>query len=856
MKRLLAALALLVLCIPAWGGEPCCGVVSVDPRSGIVTVREKSSARTFAVRIDNAILLQKVQAGQAVDADFGGMKAAIAGLPGRHAIVSPPTGAGATAQRPPPSLAASPPKAPSPAAPPPVAVLPAKPAAPPPPPARGLPSPNPAPGPLAHASTPRAPASPPPTAPPARGSAAGVPAGGSRPDDACCRIKSVERGTGMVTAQETASSRQFDFKLDNPIIAQRVQEGQAVHADFQAGKASVEGVPGRFRIVSGPAPSSAPPAGSPPPRGAGVPTPSPVATAGKAPAKARAYPLPAVTAGAIEYVSQRGDGRASTRMRPGISQLRNADEIEQSDLPEAAKTMLLMHTLQLPRNSSDQYIVNKELAVEWANSKGKEVKADWRPKKKKPKKKKCDWQHVGNCVDKVAASAQDLWESGSDDWKRAWKANTKHLAESIDEAQECFADHTLPLGELPVKFNVTPQFPVSIEKRASNASASGTAQGTLTVGLPVEADFRARVELFYIPCLPFAIRPKSVGADGTMTVAAKLDARVLATGQFSEKYMIPPAGGPAIPIAVVPIVVGGVPVAILDVSLYVDGSVRVGGEGNLDGRFQLLAPYSSRYDFRCSGHGCSGRMKNVPVPTTTTENVVVKGSVFVQPAIYTALQLSLNFEALAGRAGPQPFLYGEVRGCSATEAMQSTSGQSTAQEYHALSADLDWGIEFRAEALVAGEQVTEYVTEVMKRKHLWFGDIAPGGSSAISPHVGGPPQLVSGQAGQFQLRSRPCYPYKETVEYSVTWTGGATTAQPAASRPVALREPAQRSGSSGNCSWGPGQGSCKLKPGEEASVSLAWPQPGSYVVTMTPLKDSHERQFKPERATRYSVTVQ
>jgi hypothetical protein len=306
---------------------------------------------------------------------------------------------------------------------------------------------------------------------------------------------------------------------------------------------------------------------------------------------------------------------------------------------------------------------------------------------------------------------------------------------------------------------------------------------------------------------------------------------------------------------VVPIIVGGVPVAILDVSLYVDGSVRVGGEGNLDGRFQLLAPYSSRYDFKCSGHGCSGRMKNVPVPTTTTENVVVKGSMYVQPAIYTALQLSLNFEALAGRAGPQPFLYGEVRGCSSTAAMQNTSGQSSAQEFHALSADLDWGIEFRAEALVAGEQVGEYVTEVMKRKHLWFGDIAPGGSTAISPHVGGPAQLASSQAGSFLLRSRPCYPYRETVEYSVTWTGGATSA-PAAARPVAMRTPTAEPRSSGNCTWGNGQGTCKLKPGEEAALSLAWPQPGSYAVTMTPLKDSHERQFKPDRATRFDVTVQ
>ena len=889
-------LAMAFASFEARSAQPCCAVTSIDTRTGVVSAQDKASRRGFEFKLDNPVLLRKVKVGQAVDANFGSGKVTIDGISGRFSIVGGAPASQAAAPAPPPAPQQRPATPPSigtaPSTPPPQ-----RPATPPTPGSAPAPQPQPArPSstipPSIGSPAPAAPATPaisPPlqrpaptiggSAPSATGDARALASGPDasprapatlKPAEPCCAVTAVDTRSGVVTAQENASKRQFGVKVDNAILLNRIRPGHAVDADLDAAKATFQGMSGRFAIVA--APQAGPAVGvadRAPGRDPLRPAPAGGPAAGmdvlaKADPKAGArtrktYQLPQLTIGAPEVRTERDKGRAHRAIGRGVRQLRDMDEIESSGLPQSAKIVMMMHALTLPENASSHYIVNEEMAREWAKT--HKVPDEMKPKKKKKKKKKCDWTHSGGCKDKVQQAAQDLWDSASDDWKRAWKANTKNLQEAWDEVEECFADHTLSAGNIPVKFDIAPQFPVSLDKSSSSSSGSGSssgkAKGTLTVGLPVQADFTAQVEVFYIPCLPFAIRPKSVGADGTMTVAAKLGAQVTASGNFSNEYTIPPGGGPAIPIAVLPIVIGGIPVATLDVALYVDGTVRVGGEGNLDGRFQLLAPYRNNFDFECNGRGCRGRMKNVPVPTTTTENVLLKGTVHVQPAIYTALQLSLNFDALSGRAGPQPFLYGEVRGCSATAAMQNTSGQSSAQEYHALTADLDWGIEFRAEALVAGEQVAEYVKEVMARRHIWFGDIAPGGSTAMSPAVKGPSQVAVGAAAEYQFQSRPCYPYAEAVDYRVTWAGGAAPSaqQAGGARRVSMR-PGGGTAASSTCDMSGASGSCTLKPGAGGAVSLAWPQAGAHSVTVTPLRDRHGREFKSDRATQLNVNVQ
>ncbi len=122
-----------------------------------------------------------------------------------------------------------------------------------------------------------------------------------------------------------------------------------------------------------------------------------------------------------------------------------------------------------------------------------------------------------------------------------------------------------------------------------------------------------------------------------------------ATGSFNKTFTIPPTGGPSIPIQVFPIIIGGVPVAVLDVSAYVEGEIEVSADGRAEGQFQLKNSNPTYFSFGCSGRGCSARSNQQPAATTTNQSAQIEGTVSVKPAIYVALELDLNYEALSAR---------------------------------------------------------------------------------------------------------------------------------------------------------------------------------------------------------------
>jgi hypothetical protein len=59
-------------------------------------------------------------------------------------------------------------------------------------------------------------------------------------------VTAIDTRTGVVSAQVKATKRHFEFKVDNAILHNRLRVGQAVDADFQSGKVSVEGISWRF----------------------------------------------------------------------------------------------------------------------------------------------------------------------------------------------------------------------------------------------------------------------------------------------------------------------------------------------------------------------------------------------------------------------------------------------------------------------------------------------------------------------------------------------------------------------------------------------------------------------------------
>lgn len=515
-------------------------------------------------------------------------------------------------------------------------------------------------------------------------------------------------------------------------------------------------------------------------------------------------------------------------------------------IPDGAKRLLQVHVRTLNAGDVQDYIVNTELAERWIAA--HPVADDIKPPQPSHRstcggvqdyatRADCDRQAAGDAVKGIQDEAKKTWNHASDELTHDWNM-----------AAGCFEDHTLSLGDIPVAFSIAPSMSIPLASSSTTSSvtgmgfgssSSGKVEGSVGLTFPMESDFKAHVDLFYLPCLPFVVRPRSISAAGTMDVGEALTATVSAQGQFRRTYRIPPSGGPKIPIQVIPIVIGGVPVAELDVSAYIEGNVEIGGKGKAQGQFKFEDPHKARFDFTCDGGGCSSGSQQLPAPTKISESAQIKGQVYVKPSVYIALQLDFDYDLLSARAGPQPYLLAMASGCGEASATQASNGQSTSEQNYALTADLDWGVELRAEALVADKIVGKpFKHSVTGDKHLWFSDLAPGGSTALIADVRSAAPAVAAKPALYTVKMPICYPYTNRMRYRVTWTGEATPARTTA------------------CQWQANSGTCDFDPTQNLSFNLTWAAAGTQFLTVVPVSDDHERKFPSSaQPTRLEVTI-
>lgn len=699
---------------------------------------------------------------------------------------------------------------------------------------------------------------------------------------ACCSITAIQATTGVVSAKVTTSGQVFQFTVTTPRTLAALRIGQGVFANFTTRRVSLDGRSTCCAITSGPtAPAVAPPPAPPVSPVAPRPTPPPAppaAAPAPAPQPARPAPAPApsppgvaaagatqITAAMVNVMPPVTVGppvprttvrtRATSRFQTAtvttqvagrsvtapVLYLRGLKAVEQAPgLPDGARRLLKMLVRRVPLGESDHYMVNTQMAQEWIAA--HPVPASVKPTE--PAQKKCgNWYDSWDCATEAVS---DEWQRTYDHAVNEWGNAEKTLADAWETSVACLTERTISVG-FPVKFStIVPSMTVNLSQSGSKGSVQGTVSGSATIGIPMQSDFTARLELFYIPCLPFAARPKALSGVGVLTVGQELKATVSATGSFNKTFTIPPTGGPVIPIQVFPIMIGPVPVSEIDVSAYVEGEIEVSSQGQADGSFQIKNSNPTQISFSCSGKGCSASSDRQPAATTTNESAQIQGTVSVKPAIYTALQLDFNYEALSARVGPQPYLLGVAAGCAAAAGSQTSGGASTSQENHVLSADLDWGVELRAEALVMGKIVgNSFRTRLMNEKHLWFRDLAPGGSNALAAIVQSAGPAVAGKRTDHLVRMPSCYPYPNQVKYQVSWTGDATPAPE-----VAGKNPA--------CSWNTAQrnGTCRFAPKNDLVIGLVWPTAGNYMLTVTPVGDVHDRVFTPApKPTQLNVSV-
>ena len=667
----------------------------------------------------------------------------------------------------------------------------------------------------------------------------------------CCTITAVNAATGIVSGSVTSNANVFQFKVANKRTLAGLKVGQAVYANFTTRQVSLDGRVACCTVSTGPSAPTTARTGAAPVTATGQHAP----LGAKLPAISLA--LPSVGYGTPQTVSPttprvagplpRFEARtvratiAGRVMTSNIIHLRGLDGIEQAPgIPDGARRLLEMHVRKLQAGEPDHYIVNLDLANQWLAT--HPVPDDIQPIATDANTHSGCHSFSMHCAEESAAHAADQAQHLIDQATDSWNHASNELSKQWNTVEACFADNTLPLPDVPVKFNTSPGMTIDLASAVSGGGTSMRVEGSLGLSFPMESDFQARLDLFYIPCLPFVVRPKELAADGTITIGEDLKASASASGKFAKTFTIPPTGGPRIPIEVIPIVIAGVPVAEMDVSAYIEGNVAVAAQGTVAGSFEVKNPHKAAFGFACSGHGCSGSSHGLPDPTTATENASIKGTLSIRPDIFTAVQLDFDVDALSARAGPEPYLLGQAAGCVAGAAAQSTSGASSSSENHALVADLDWGVDLRAEALIAGKIVGDkYQHSFTANKHLWFRDLAPGGSTALDVLVTPVGDAVANKPATYKMRMPSCYPYTGAVHYQIAWTGGGSPAP------------------NPSCKWQSNGGTCDFDAGKDLLVSINWGGAGNRTLDVLAAGDKHDdalRTFSPApKATELPVTV-
>jgi hypothetical protein len=583
--------------------------------------------------------------------------------------------------------------------------------------------------------------------------------------------------------------------------------------------------------------------------------------------RVQSEPLPQLEAGTFRQMPPMQSREAAGQQMvtsPGVVHLQGIEGIKgASGIPQGAKDFLLLHARTLEAQEEDTYIVNVKSAEEWfkthkvPDSVTKAAKDDG-----KKKSKGCSTHHISTgCVkNEVQQSLDDLTKV----WRKAWSDTTAEAARDWNRAQDCFADHELPPLSVPVAFSTLNEFPVPI--------SITNAHGSLSMAVPVNANFTATLKVFYIPCLPFAVRPKSLGANGWLESGGILKGSLTTGGQLGNTFVFPIGGGGAtFSMGSIPVGIHGAPVSTMEIALYVEGRLTLEGKATLNGNMSLQSMQKVGYDFECSGHGCNMSVHGMPdTPTTAIESVKLDGKMIVRPEIYSALKLSFGGKMLEARAGAHPYLIGELYGCGGTTAMQNTAGDSSLTPSYALTADLDWGFDMRAEAFVANKRVVlkELNPPGMggassgKRTHLLFKDLAQ--STGLIPTVTGSKQGSVGQVSAFMIKMPQCYPFRDTpdnaLQYQVKWTGNASPSASAGTvrplQPLALGAGKSNTETTTDaCNFQAGHATCQGLPTKDTAFQLAWPASGSYVVTVIPVSDRHGHKFESSAAREFTVTV-
>lgn len=345
---------------------------------------------------------------------------------------------------------------------------------------------------------------------------------------------------------------------------------------------------------------------------------------------------------------------------------------------------------------------------------------------------------------------------------------------------------------------------------SSTGNINGSATGEVVLKIK-------RHKIFWV-CIPYAVQFDHARAWGNATVSSgsSVNGNVSYAFNWENQIAKPYLGSLDFFVGPVPVHIGfNLPINLgLNINATVTGTVQYNGSQNATGAF----------DYTCTLSNCSGWANYNLGGSTSPQPVTSSISGRIYPTIWAqvAVRAYLYTEWLAyAQVGVRPYLYGDLWGYYGNTCGDA-DGNGINETVSALTFDLDWQLFITAQAAAFGGSPTQWNNLwSTSRKHIKYWDLV--GSSAVRPILTGPSSVAAGASATYNSRMRPCWPYGDTVNYSLAWGDSTST-------------------------------SFSALPATLTPKSKSWSTAGTKTVGLTALSDTHGRQLNATQSRSVTVT--
>jgi hypothetical protein len=299
----------------------------------------------------------------------------------------------------------------------------------------------------------------------------------------------------------------------------------------------------------------------------------------------------------------------------------------------------------------------------------------------------------------------------------------------------------------------------------------------LLVGAEVEGDAKvqARFTLERVnilgACIPYwaHLNDATLFASIEASAGLKADASVTGTAEADS----PTWTLAEIPLVKIVIFVGPIPI-LIGVDSPIQAGLHLESERKSSISLDSTVSAQAIFNYKCTSSGCSSQS------TINRDNSL-------RPELTGDTEARFKPEAWAG-VGLRTYVY-DPRIFSATGSVElalagdlwSYNGNNCgdaddngeSELVNALTFDLDLNARLRKEITFLNHDYDlSDKDKLLLQKHLYFKDLI--GSTALDPMFFGPEHRQVNEGGMYQLEMRPCWPYEDSVYYTLLWGDGTT----------------------------------------------------------------------------------